>query len=504
MNREFTQRLRDLAKRTSFRAAKDKINAYFTLHEEVDINDASQAVFLMEALKPFMAKDKEIYAFCKAFENRQALATLGVSAALTEIQKTKVYSVNDKIKNRVDELIQMKNQGVPEIKIFEAYKNEVQGLVLDNFFNKYMSDTETKANQLRAYAFVDEALEQLSKDPNPELLDDVFQKLEGSMSLPAAQVPFYLIKALTPNQHLSPVIRQLLTQLKAIDPLSQRNTMNQIRYVGSAGIYESVLAPVKFGESADLVMLGNRLFNISEASVEEPEEGTVDEAFVDVCRAFAQTRISESGAIEVSDDDDNKIEIDESAEGGLVLTLNKNITIPVDEAKGWQTELLGMQVHPGVIGIIQKITENLESIVSMDNIMSLSSPTGNGYAMYLIKQGKANHMVITEPSTGGVAIQKKITVKEAVEAAMEAFGADISKFFGEEKPANENADCEAKMKEIQEQIDQCDASMAEINGESEEVRADEEVQGLMKELEAQKAELMSQYEQLAGQLDVAK
>lgn len=499
MKREFTQRLRDLAKTTNFRVVKDKINAYFTLFDEIDIYDEKQATFLMETLKPFMSKDKSIYEFCKAFEHRQALASLGASQALMDIKKSKLYSSNSIIKNRVDELIGMKQGGASEIKIFESYKNEVQGLVLDNFFNKYMSDTEAKYKQLRAYAYVDEALEALSADPNPELLGDVFKKLESAMSLPASQVPFYLTKALCDDKHLSPVIGDLLTKLKAIDPMTQRNTMNQIRYVGSAGVYESVIAPCLFGDQMDTVMLGNRLFNISEDKCEEPEEGTVDESFVEVCRAFSNTKISESGAISVTDDNDNTIEIDESAEGGLLLTLNKKHTFPVDESKSWETDLLSMQVNPGAVSLVRKICESIENITAMDNIMALQSKTGNGYSMYLIKQGKNNHMVTIDHMIGGVAIQKNISVKEAIAAAHDAFGVDVSKFFGEgdETKTNENTDTE--MKKLEAEIAEIDSNIAEIENAEDEVKNDPEVQELLKQLQNAKAELYNRCEQLANQ-----
>lgn len=499
MKREFTQRLRDLADKTNFRVVKDKIKAYFTLHDEIDLNDEKQAGFLMETLKPFMSKDKAIHDFCKAFEHRQALSKLGASQALMEIKKSKLYSSNSLIKNRVDELIGMKDAGASEIKIFESYKNEVQGLVLDSFFDKYMSDTAAKYKQFRAYALVDEAIEQLSTAPNPELLGDVFKKLESAMSIPASQVPFYLIKALSQDKHLSPVVGDLLSKLASIDPMTQRNTMNQIRYVGNAGIYESVVAPVLFGEKQDTVMLGNRLFNISEDHCEEPEEGTVDESFVEVCRAFSMAKISESGAVSVTDDNDNCIEIDEAAEGGLVLTVNKNHTFPVDEAKGWQAELLAMQVHPGAVQLVGKLCESLESITAMDNVMSLQSKSGGGYQMFFIKQGKNNHMITIDPVVGAAAIQKNISVKEAVAAANEAFGVDVSKFFGEAQ-TNENAEAEAKMQELQGQIDEVDASIAEITNADDAVKEDPEVQELLKTLEKSKADLCGQYDQLAGQL----
>jgi len=499
MKREFTQRLRDLAKVTNFREVKKKIDAYFTLHDEIDLNDEKQASFLMETLKPFVTKDKAIHDFCKAFEHRKALASLGVSQALVEIKKSKIYSSNSVIKNRVDELIGMKVAGATEIKIFEAYKNEVQGLVLDSFFDKYMSDTEAKYKQFRAYAYVDEAIEALQADPNPELLGDVFKKLESAMSIPASQVPFYLIKGLSDCKHLSPVIVDLLSKLNKIDSMTQRNTMNQIRYVGNAGIYESVLTPCLFGEKMDTVMLGNRLFNISEDLCEEPEEGTVDESFVEICKAFSFARVSESGALSVTDDNDNCVEIDESAEGGLVLTVNKNHTFAVDEAKTWQADLLGMQVNPGMVTLIGKLCESLETITSMDNIMSLQSKSGGGYSMYIIKQGKNNHMITVDPIVGAAAIQKNISVQEAVAAANEAFGVDVSKFFGEAQ-ANENAEVESKMQELQGSIDQVDASIAEITNADDAVREDPEVQELLKTLEAQKQELCAEYDGLAGQL----
>ncbi len=500
INQEFTQRLRALAKRTNFREVKDKINAYFTLHDEIDINNESEASLIMDALTPYKNRDKEIYNFCKIFENRKALRELGISAALTQIQKTKIYSVNDKIKSRVDELVAMKHEGVAEIKIFEAYKNEVQGLVLDNFFNKYMSDVDAKYDQFKAYAFVDETLEELSHDPNPELLDGVFSKLEGAMALPASQVPFYLIKALSPDRHLSPAIDKLLFKLKAIDPMSQRNTMNQIRYVGNAGIYESVLAPVKFGESKDTVMLGNRLFNISESEVCEPEEGEVDEAFVGICRAFAHTGISESGALSITDENNNVMEIDENADG-LNITLNKIHHFPVDKAKEWQTELLAMQVDPGAISVLNHITENLGSIVSMDNIISLSSKTGNNYSMYLIKQGNSNHMIITDPLTGGFAINKNISIKEAISAAMDAFGADVSKFFGE-AVTNEDSGVDAQLQELEKQVGDIEASIEQIKSSDEETQTAEEVKDLLEKLEKEKEELCAQCDKLREQLAI--
>jgi len=333
-------------------------------------------------------------------------------------------------------------------------------------------------------------------------LGDVFKKLESAMAIPASQVPFYLTKALSDDKHLSPAIPNLLAKLKSIDPMTQRNTMNQIRYVGNAGIYESVVAPVLFGKNVDTVMLGNMLFNISEDKCEEPEEGTVDESFVDVCRAFAQTKISESGALNVSDEKDNSIDIDESAEGGLVLTLNKNITIPVDEAKAWQTELLGMQVSPGAIGLVEKLCENLETITSMDNIMSLQSKTGGGYSMYFIKQGSANHMITIDKAVGAAAIQKNITVKEAVAAAQEAFGIDVSKFFDENgtTSANENAELDAEYTALKDELDGINASIDKINNSDDEVKADSTVQDLLKELEESKAELTSKIEQVQGQM----
>lgn len=503
MTREFTERLRHLAKTTAFSEVKKKIDAYFTLHDEVDVSNESNAAFLVDQIKPFMTKDKSIYAFCKAFENRQALATLGVTAALTQIQQTKAYAVNHKIKDRIDELVSMKAAGAPEIRIYESYKNEVQELVLDNFFDKYMSDVDAKYKQFRAYAFVEETLEALSKDPNPELLDSVFAHLESAMSLPASQVPFYLIKALTPERHLAPnIIGQLITKLKGIDPMTQRNTMSQIRYVGNAGIYESVVAPVKYGEKSDTIMLGKRLFNISEAAVEEPEEGTVDESFVEICRAFAHTNISESGSLSVTDDQNNQIEVDEDEEGKAKLTVNGVHSVAVDEAKGWKTELLGMQIHPGMIAVIEKITESISAIHSMDNIMSLSSQSGTGYTMHLIKQGKANHLIITDPQTGECSIQNNVPVKEAIEAAMSAFGADVSKFFNEEK-VNENADA-GKEKELMDQLAQVDASIAEIQAQPENVQKESEVVELMKQLTEQKEKLTAELEQLQGSMQVAQ
>lgn len=499
MKREFTQRLRDLANTTNFRVVKDKIKAYFTLHDEIDLDDDKQAGLIMSTLKPFMAKDKAIHDFCKAFEHRKALKTLGASQALMEIKKSKLYSSNSLIKNRVDELIGMKDAGVPEIKIFENYKNEVQGLVLDNFFKKYMSDAEAKYKQFRAYAYVDEAINKLGESPNPELLGDVFKKLENAMSIPAAQIPFYLTKALNSEKHLSPVIGELLSKLAAIDPMTQRNTMNQIRYVGNAGIYESVVTPCLFGEQMDTVMLGNRLFNISEDHCEEPEEGTVDESFVEVCRAFSMAKISESGAVSVTDDNDNCVEIDEAAEGGLVLTVNKNHSVQVDEAKGWQAELLAMQIHPGVVQLVDKLCESLESITSMDNVMSLQSKSGGGYQMFFVKQGRNNHMITIDPIVGAAAIHKNISVQEACAAANEAFGVDVSKFFGEAR-ANENAEVEAQMQELQGEIDEVDASIAEINNADETVKGDPEVQELLKNLEQKKADMCGHYDQLAGQL----
>lgn len=322
------------------------------------------------------------------------------------------------------------------------------------------------------------------------------------MSLPANQVPFYLIKSLSAERHLSPAIDKLLVQLKAIDPMTQRNSMNQVRYVGNAGIYESVLAPVAFGKEHDLVLLGKRLYKVSEDDVKEcDDKDQVEAKFVGLCEAFANSNISEDGSLSITDRFNNVVEINENAEGDHILTVNKNTTVAVKD--GWEQELLGMQVEPRAVTLVGSIMENLENIVSMDNIMSISSAGGAGYSMFFIKQGKNNHIVIADPTTDSIAIQKKVSVKEAIDTAFSTFGTNIENFFEGKSVKEDMGKVDDEMNGIKEEMDECMKSIEEINKQPEDVQNDPKVVEAKKALEERGQELMKRHEELMGQAAIA-
>lgn len=486
-------RLRNLANNVSSKEVKTLIQNYLDLNVTSNLNDPQARVLIYEALEGHADKNKKVKQFLDAEVNRNAIFNLGIGHALASLKKTKLYKTNNQAKRSVDEIVSIKEADAADFKIIDAFTNNINQFQFDSEFKEKMDGVHSKYDQFKTYALVENAIEALTADPNHELYGDVMMKLENAMALPASMVPAFICRGLADYSNVNPVIKELITHLGLINKATQKHTLNNVKYVGNARVYESVISPVLHQSDKSIFMINNALYSMTGDDVEEQEIDKIeDEQYLQLCNEFSVVNASTNG-FELTDQN-HIFRVSEDEDGAVVEMDDEEYRVE----SGWQSELIAAGANPNAVNHISSILGNKKYLNVLDNVIKLDSTNDSGYQMYIITTGKKRHILVDDAKTQQKVIMKNVDDDEVMQGVLDAFGADISMLLDSIESEDEN---EEMMKEINDEIDEIKKSLELIYEESEEVQEQEDVKKTKEELESRLEELETQRETLMDEVD---
>lgn len=487
-------RLQNLANNVASKEIKELIHNFISLNVSDSLEDPQAKEVIYEALEVHADKNKKVKDFLASESNRNAIRNLGIGHALLALKKSKLYEISPKAKKAVDEIVMIKEAEDADFKIIDEFSSNINDFKFDDTFRDKMNGVKSKDDQFKAYSLVEQAIEELESDPNSELYGDVMMRLENAMALPASMIPNFIFRGLADYSGISPAIDHLCKSLALLNPQKQKHTLNNVKYVGNAKVYEGVVAPVSFGDDKNLVMLNNAVYSMTDDGFEEADIEGIDEKYLDVCNDFSLVNAEASGF--EYEDDEFKFKVTEDEEG-TVISVDDDLEFRVTD--GWQSELLGVGAKPASVNLLDNIIRNKSYLSVLDNVIKLDSANDSKYAMYVITTGKKRHLLIDDAKSAQKILMKDIKDDELLNNVLEAFGADITPLL--DSIDHEGAETEVKMKEITDRIEEINQSLELIYAESDEVQAEETVMATKIELETTLQELEEEYEQLSGQLE---